>query len=94
MPGPPSEGSGSAPGTGQLVAQWPLSLSPFVPFISGSPGGPQGGGGPTLPITPLPRCHFNAPKVASCCCVEGGGGPGVPRATADSDKHRRLTRAP
>lgn len=70
----------------------PLSLSPFVLFISGSSGGP----GARAACRPLPRPHrhFNAPQVAGCCALQGGGGPGALCAPADSDRRARLTRAP
>lgn len=95
MPGRAFEGSGHAvlPGPAPLVARWPLSLSLFVLFISGSPGGP---GARSAYRSPHPRLHrhFNALPVTGCSSFEGGGGPAAPRAPADSDPQRGLTRAP
>lgn len=74
--GVPGLPQGPAPGVGRWVARWPLSLSPFVLFILGSPGGP---GAHSAYRSPPPlHLHFNAPQVAGCCSSEGGGGPGAP----------------
>lgn len=83
----------SAPGAGRRVAWWPLSLSPPLSSLSQAL---QEARGPALSIAPHPRLHrhFNARQIAGCGSFKGGGGPGAPRAKADSDRRRSLTRAP
>lgn len=93
-PGRAFEGSGHTVLPGPARG-WPGGLY-LCPPLSSLSQALQEARGPVLPIAPHPRLHrhFNAPQVAGCSSFEGGGGPGAPRATADSDPRRRLTRTP